>query len=89
MNIVYSFLSSAFNVEATDVSALIHSRISESPFSDELFLQMDGFLKGEETVQDDLWKFSVALNLPHQLLCDSFKLQQQVNQTFDAPHKVV
>jgi hypothetical protein len=76
MNIIQVFLTQSLNVEESRLLPVVEQKITDCPFSKSLEGKTHLFLQGDVSVVDDLWKFSVSLNVPHQLLFDSFRLHQ-------------
>jgi len=68
------------DVPTQSLSGKIQQHIQQSPFSKSLEPLVDDFMDAKSSVLNDLWKFSVSLDIPHQLLCDSYFLQRKVNQ---------
>jgi len=82
MSIIQAFLSRALNIAPQQVSALVHSKILLGPFAASLGEQSEAFLQAQPALADEVWKFSVSLEVPHQLLLDCYVLQQAVNQAY-------
>ena len=82
MSIVRSFLQTALNVQSDDLFQVVHDRMSSVEEFEGLSNLVEPLLNADHRVQDELWKFSTVLDVPHQLLCDSYWLQQKVSQQF-------
>ena len=80
MNIIQSFLIRALNVPAIELDSTIVKMIKAGAFSHSLLSQKDALLAGDSSITDELWKFSVSLNVPHQLLFDAIRLQTSIDQ---------
>lgn len=78
MNIIESYLSQALNIPPVRLQHELKQQLERSPFGDSLPSQLRDLLTAQTCVIDDLWKFSVALNVPHQHLFDAFNLQTQI-----------
>jgi two-component sensor histidine kinase len=88
MNIIQSFLLHALQVPQADLRSTLERAFAKSEFSASLQHRIDALLRAEDQLRDDLWKVSLSLELPHQLLFDAFLLQQQVSHIFESRLKV-
>ena len=79
MNIIQTFFSQILKVDETDLACEIEKRLAVSPFSDSTLLGLDLLFEANPSIVDELWKYSVCLDIPHQLLFESFQLQCSVN----------
>lgn len=85
MNIIRSFLLTALAVEPDKLRTVANERLSDNPLTKDLEFNLSDLMQAEPEILNELWKFSLALNVPHQLLCDSYWLQQKTNRQFTHP----
>ena len=79
MNIIQSFLVSLLQIDEPALRTAILHRVWHGRFQHSLLPLIDAFLRGDHDISDELWKFSVSLDVPHQLLFDAFRLQMAIN----------
>jgi hypothetical protein len=80
MNIIQTFFVQILKVDEADLTSEIAKRLATSPFSDTTLLGLDLLFEANPCIVDDLWKYSVCLDIPHQLLFESFQLQSSINR---------
>ncbi len=85
MNIVRSFLLTALAVEPSDLLFVANERLSDNPLTKDLGYGFSDLLQAEPEILNELWKYSLALDVPHQLLCDCYWLQQKTTQQYSHP----
>jgi hypothetical protein len=79
MNIIQTFFIQILQVDEANLSREITNRLATSPFSESVLQDLDLLLDANPRIVDDLWKYSVSLDIPHKLLFESFQLQCSVN----------
>lgn len=84
MNVIESFLCHTLSVTLAELPLALRESMMTSPFMMSTMPHLDKLLAGDPSILDDLWKFSVSLDIPHKLLFDSFSIQLELNQR---PHR--
>jgi hypothetical protein len=77
MSIVTSFICTTLNIPSQQVGSHLRSLVQRCPVSMNMSNSIDDLLTANACIQDDLWRFSLALDVPHALLCESYWLQQK------------
>jgi hypothetical protein len=80
MNVIESYLHHALAIPVTQLPVVLSTMVMDSPFADSLLPLIPSLLAAEPSLTDELWKFSVTLNVPHKLLFDAFHIQTSLNQ---------
>ncbi|MFQ3229562.1 hypothetical protein [Reinekea sp.] len=77
MSIVSSFICTALNIPFGALVPHLSELIEHCPVSKGMSGHVSGFLQADPALQDDLWRFSLAFDLPHALVCESYWLEQK------------
>lgn len=80
MSVFHLTLAELLQVPSDSLRDVLAARLNHQ--HDRLPLSLaeaEALLKFPKSHQDDLWKLSLLLNVPHQLLLDSVKLQEQID----------
>ncbi|MBU2863428.1 hypothetical protein KO489_06205 [Reinekea forsetii] len=77
MSIVSSFICTALNLSPQNLEVRLAELVEQCPVAQGLVDSISPFLLADPAVQDDLWRFSLAFDLPHALVCESYWLEQK------------
>lgn len=80
MAIVESFLCAALNERPAAMMQSLVTRLYDHALTADIPDAIARLLNADDTLVDDLWRISVVLGVPHDLLYESFALQQKVAQ---------
>jgi len=77
MSIVSSFICTTLNIPPNTLTLHLSELIEQCPVAKGMSDSISDFLHADPALQDDLWRFSLALDLPHALVCESYWLEQK------------
>jgi hypothetical protein len=78
MAIVESFLCATLNERPASMMQILATKLYQHALTAQIPDAINRLLNADPLLLDDLWRFSVVLGIPHELLFESFCLQQKV-----------
>lgn len=77
MSIVSSFICTTLNIPPSALVPRLRELVEQCPVAKGLSGCVSELLQADPALQDDLWRFSLAFDLPHALVCESYWLEQK------------